>query len=379
MAEMTSRERVLAALAHKQPDRMPVDLMGTASCLKDEVYFGLLRALNLEGEGRTFRAGNVRYYDATLLDALDVDFRRVWMRKASSWPPPPAEDGSMLDEWGARLRLVGGNWTAVGAPLADATIGEIARHTWPDPSDPARVAGLAEEARRLRESGTHAISARSPLLGMFEAAQRVRGMQQFLMDMVLDKKFAIALISRLTEIHMAFWDVYLDVVGPYVDMVEMSDDYGAQAAPLISPGLFDEILAPSRRELHDFIRSKAPHVKIFLHTDGSVIRLIPALIEIGVDVLNPIEPDAAGNDALTLKQTFGSELVFHGHLDVKTAMRGSLEDVRAEVRRIVDVMADGGGFIMAPTNHLQPDIPVENIIEVYRYAGDYSRAKGART
>ncbi len=377
MPEMTSRERVLTAFAHSQPDRVPLDLLGTASCLKDEVYFGLLEALGLEGEGRAFRAGNVRYYDATLLDALDVDFRRVWMRAAADWPPPVADDGTMLDEWGARLRLVGGDWTVIDAPLADATVSDIARHRWPDPSDPARVEGLAEEARRLCETGTHAISARSPLLGMFEAAQRVRGMQHFLMDMLLDKPFAVALVSKLTEVHMAFWDVYLDAVGPYVDMVEMSDDYGAQAGPLISPRLFSEILAPSRRELHDFIKSKAPHVRLFLHTDGSVSRLIPALIETGVDVLTPIEPDAAGNDALTLKRTFGSQIVFHGHLDVKRALRGSLEDVRAEVRRIVDVMAEGGGFILAPTNHLQPDVPVENIIEVYRYADEYSRGRSA--
>ncbi len=107
-----------------------------------------------------------------------------------------------------------------------------------------------------------------------------------------------------------------------------------------------------------------------------MIKLIPSLIAIGVEVLNPIEPDAAGNDAATLKQTFGSELVFHGHLDVKRAMRGSLEDVRTEVRRIVDVMAEGGGYILSPTNHLQPDVPIENIIEVYRYAQEYSRSAG---
>ncbi len=263
MAEMTSRERVLAAFAHEQPDRLPVDLMGTASCMKDEVYFGLLKALDLPGEGRTFRGGNVRYYDSSLLDALGVDFRRVWMRPPAEQPQTPAEDGSMCDEWGARLRLVGGDWSVVEVPLADASIGDIDRHPWPDPHAPGRLDGLADEARRLHRTTTCAISARSPLLGIFEGAQRVCGMERFLMDMLLDKKFAAALIDRITQVHMAFWDVYLDAVGPYVDMVEMSDDYGAQAGPLISPALFDELLAPSRKELHDFIKSKAPHVRLF--------------------------------------------------------------------------------------------------------------------
>jgi uroporphyrinogen decarboxylase len=374
MTEMTSRERVYATFAHKQPDRMPVDLMGTASCMKDEVYFGLLKTLGLKGEGRAFREGNVRYYDPCLLDALGVDFRRVWMRPVP-WKLSPDQDGTMIDEWGVRLRLVGRDWTAVQAPLANATISDLEKYPWPSPYEQGRLEGLAEEARHLRETTTCAISARSPLYGMFETAQRLRGMEHFLTDLLLDKPFAVALIRKLTEVHIAFWDAYLDVVGPYVDMVEMSDDYGSQTGPLISPKTFKEILAPSRKELNDFIKRKAPHVKIFLHTDGSIIKLIPQLIEIGVEVLNPIEPDAAGNDALTLKKTFGSELVFHGHLDVKGAMRGSLEDVRAEIRRIVDIMAEGGGFIMAPTNHLQPDVPVENIIEAYRYAHEYSRGK----
>ncbi len=107
MAQMTSRERVYTAFAHKQPDRMPVDLMGTASCMKDEVYFGLLTALGIKGEGRTFREGNVRYYDPSLLEALGVDFRRVWMRPVP-WKPSPEQDGTMIDEWGVRLKLVGG-------------------------------------------------------------------------------------------------------------------------------------------------------------------------------------------------------------------------------------------------------------------------------
>jgi uroporphyrinogen decarboxylase len=366
---LTPRQRVLAAFNHRQPDRLPLDLLGTAGCLKDDLYFALLEKLGLPGAGRVFRSGNVRYYDARLLEALGVDFRRVWMRPPAASESRPNPDGTQTDEWGATLKLVGDDWTLVRYPLAQASIADLEAHRWPDPALPERTAGLAEEARALRETTDYAISARSPLYGIFEAAQRVRGMQQFLMDLLLDEKFASALMWKICAVQVGFWEVYLDCVGPYVDMVEMSDDYGGQSGPLISPRLFKKLIAPPRQALHDFIRRKAPHVRILLHTDGAIYPLIPALIELGVDVLNPVEPDVPGNDPLRLKREFGSELVFHGHLDVKGALRGSLAAVRAEVRRIAETMGPGGGFVLAPTNHLQSDIPVENVIKLYQYAG----------
>jgi uroporphyrinogen decarboxylase len=374
---MTPRERVLTSFAHKEPDRMPTDFMGTASCLNDRAYFALRDHLGIQGEGRMFRkAWNVRYYDERVLDALAVDFRRVWIREPANWQPAVTEDGLVTDEWGMLLKQVGDVMGFANAPLEGATVSDLDAYPWPDPYDPGRVEGLAEEARHLRETTDYAISARAPLHGIFELAQRLRGVQQFLMDLVIDERFATALVHKVKEVQMGFYEVYLNAVGPYVDMVETVDDYGAQNAPLISPKTFNQILAPARRELNALIKSKAPHAKLFLHSDGSVFKLIPDLIEIGVEVLNPMEPDVAGNTPQELKTTFGSQLIFHGHLDTKGAMRGSLEDVRTEVRRIVDHMAAGGGYVMAPTNHLQSDVPPENIVEVYRYACEYGQHGG---
>ncbi|HJW83422.1 MAG TPA: uroporphyrinogen decarboxylase family protein [Anaerolineae bacterium] len=378
MCAMTPRERVWAAFSHTQPDRVPVDMMGTASCLMDPAYFALRDHLGLVGEGRVFRKGQaITYYDDRILEALEVDFRRVWLREPANWQPTLLEDGAVTDEWGLHLKRVGDTLNVVSAPLANATIGDLDQHPWPDPYDPGRVAGLAEEARRLRQTTEYAISARSPFYGIFEIAQRLRGMQQFLMDLVADKKFATALIHKVKEVQMGFFDAYLGAVGPYVDMVEHSDDLGSQNGPLISPRTFKEIIAPARRELNELIKRKAPNAKVFLHSDGSIFKLIPYLIETGVEVLNPVEPDAAGNVPEDLKKTFGSELVFHGHVDTKGALRGTIEDTRAEVRRVVDTLAVGGGYIMAPTNHFQVDVPPENVVELYRYAHAYGRRAGA--
>ena len=377
MDSMTPRERVLTAFAHQEPDRMPVDLFGTACCLMDPAYFALRDHLGLQGDGRVFRKGQaLSYYDDRILEILEVDFPRVWLREPINWQPQVIAADTVTDEWGLHLKRVGDTLNVINAPLETATISDLAKYPWPNPYDPGRVAGLAEEAKRLRETTECAISARSPFYGIFEIAQRLRGVQQFLLDLAMDKQFATALVHQIKDVMLGFFDAYLGAVGPYVDMVEHSDDLGSQAGPLISPKTFKEIIAPARKELNDLIKRKAPNAKVFLHSDGSVFKMIPHLIEIGVDVLNPVEPDAAGNDAQNLKKTFGSELVFHGHLDTKGALRGSLNDVRAEVRRVFDNMGPGGGYIMAPTNHLQVDVPPDHVVELYRYAhayGQYSR------
>ncbi|MCX6070464.1 MAG: uroporphyrinogen decarboxylase [Chloroflexi bacterium] len=369
-----SRRRVLTALAHQEPDRLPLDFMGTASCMVDSAYFSLLKRLGLKGTGREFRKyENTRFYDERVLKALGVDFRRVWLRPSADRPSVPDADGGITDEWGLRRRPTGDLLSYVSSPLESATAGDLKAYPWPNPHATGRLEGLAEEARRLREEGEYAIVARSPTLGMFELAQRLRGMQRFLMDLVLDKEFAIALVQTLKEVHMGLYEAYLDAVGPYVDIVETSDDFGAQNAPLISPALFREIFAPARKELNDLIHRKAPQARVFLHSDGAIVKLIPDFIRIGVEILNPIEPDVPGNDPKTLKSAFGSEIVFHGHLDNKRALSGSSVDARQEVRRIFDGMGPGGGYIMAPTNHIQADVSPDALIEVYRNAQQYGR------
>lgn len=372
---MTPRERVLATLNHKSPDRLPADLMGTAGCLTDPAYFALRDYLGLKGEGRVFRKGeNTSYYDERVLERLGVDFRRVWLRPPRNWQPVVMEDGAVSDEWGVLRRRLD-NYQSFSAPLGGATVEDLDHYSWPDPFDPGRVEGLAEEAKRLRETTDYAICARAPSLGLFDMAMRLRGMEHFLTDFADDERFAAALIRKVLEVQLGLYQVFLDAVGPYVDMVETSDDYAGEQSPLISPRSFAQIIAPARRELNAFIKSRAPHAKIFLHSDGAITKLIPQFIEIGVDVLNPVEPDAHGNTPEALK-CFRSELVFHGHLDTKGALRGSREDVRREVKRVVGGLGSGASYIMAPTNHVQPDIPPENLTEAYSYLREFSSSGG---
>jgi len=343
--------------------------MNTAGCLEDGAYQALCDFLGVERTGRAFRrAWNVRFYNEKILESLRVDFRRVWMREPVRWQPATVDEHTEADEWGMLVKRVGGAAWFVNEPLAGITIHDLDTYCWPDPADPGRIDGLAREARLLYEKSPYAVSVRQATPGIFELAQRLRGPAQFLMDLAADRQFALALVAKVNEIRIEFLRLCLKEVGPFVHMVEYADDFGSQNGPLISPGTYAEVFLPAYQAQNALIKSLAPQARIFMHSDGAVETLIPYFIESGVEVLNPVEPGLPGNDLATLKEKYGSKLVFHGHLNAKGPMRGSLEDVRAEIDRIREAVSPGGGLILAPTNHLQRDVPPQNILEAYRYA-----------
>ncbi len=230
----TSRRRVLTALAHQEPDRLPMDFMGTASCMVDTAYFALVKRLGLQGTGREFRKNeNTRFYDERVLEGRSASTSggcgcapaATGRRRPTSTGASPTSGGCAGGRPATCSATSARPWKAPRSGISKVIPGRIRYAS-------GRLEGLAEEARRLHEQGEeHAIVARSPTLGMFELAQRLRGMQRFLMDLVLDKEFAIHLVQTLKEVHMGLYDVYLDAVGPYVDIVETSDDFGAQTRP----------------------------------------------------------------------------------------------------------------------------------------------------
>jgi uroporphyrinogen decarboxylase len=368
MKAMTSRERVLTTLAHGMPDRVPMDLMGTAGGLENNAYYALCDFLGIAREGRVFRcAWNVCFYNEKILELLDVDFRRVWMREPKNWQPIAVDEHTEIDEWGMAVKRVGNAAWFANEPLAEASTRNLDNYPWPDPADPARIEGLAKEVCRLHEDTPYAISVRQATPGIFELAQRLRGPARFMMDLAADRQFALALVGKINEIRLEYLQICLNEIGRLVHMVEYADDFGSQTGPLISPRTFVEVFLPAYQAQNELIKQLAPGARIFMHSDGAIRRLVPYFIESGVEVLNPVEPDVPGNDLARLKEEFGERLIFHGHLNTKSPMRGSLEDVRKEIDR-VGTLADGGGVILAPTNHFQTDVPPQNIVEAFRYA-----------
>ena len=381
MTSLTHRERVARALNHQEPDLVPIDIGGTACWFQGTAYERMKAHLGVVSEGDLFRVGeNAGSYDDLLLDKLDTDFRHLYLRPSQQdWDAWNASGKlRFTDEWGLeRVRTEsdfgGHNWDKIGTPLQDATESDIDDYPWPDPTDPARVEGLAERARHLWHETDYAIAARAVSHGLFETSWELRGMEQFMVDLIENPSFAHKLISKVLEIQIGLYSALLDAAGPYVQIVATADDYGAQNGLLFSPRIYREFIQPYRLQLNRLIRSKAPKARILHHTCGSVYKLLPDLIATDIDVLNPVQPLAAGMDSARLKAEFGDRMAFHGAIDEQQALGGTVDDVRSEVERRVRALAPGGGYILAPCSNFQADTPPENVLAMIAAAREFGR------
>jgi uroporphyrinogen decarboxylase len=368
---MSPRQRVALALDHKEPDRVPISLGGSANHLTEERYALLRDHFGLQDIPRRTLVGFYTTPDYNpILDALGTDFRFIHIR-----PPRSYICNSMLgefteftDEWGLTHRLVGGYYDMGGAPLGgELTVARIEQFPWPDPYDPVRLEGVKEEIEYLYHHTDYALVAHRPVYGnLWEMTRWLVGMENGLMMMMLEPKLFEALLVKLTEVLGGFYDAFLSVVGPYVQVVEMADDLGTNNGPLFNPEIYRKYMKPRHKETIDLIKRRAPDAKVMLHCDGAIRRFIPDLIEAGFEILNPIEGHLRGMDPVELKRDFGSDMVFQGGVDVKTVLNhGTVEDVRREVRLRIDQMGQGGGYVLAPAHNFGNDIPLENMLAFF--------------
>jgi len=370
---LAHRERVHAVLSGERPDRSVVDLGGRVASFSTPAYLDLKAYLgftpDLTGETVTF-LNTIGQFDERILQRFDVPFRRLYLRPASTFKLQVADDGSFRDEWRVGYEPRGPYNERVGYPLAEATLADLERFPWPDPHDPDRVRGLAEEARHLYEDTDYSLAAGHVSAGVFQDCWNLRGMARFLEDMILNRAFAEALLDRVTAIHIALWEHFLNAVGQYVDVVETADDLGSQRGLLISPRIYRELIKPRHATLNEAIR-KRTDAKILYHSCGAIMPLIDDLIEIGVDILNPIQPLPNLMDPEELKRRYGEQLIFHGGLDVQSLLlTGTPGQVRAHVHRYLDVLGPER-YIMAPANSVQPGTPPGNLVAAYEAARDH--------
>jgi uroporphyrinogen decarboxylase len=372
---MTPRERVIKALNHEEPDRVPIDLFFHAGMLTDTAYFALKQHLGIVGDIAPFRQGlGANYYDERILEALDIDFRRVFFEPGQDLTPLNEEESQFVDAWGTVFISGPGYVHPIGPPLVEVdTVEALRDYPWPKPEQFGRVEGLKEQAEHLFNHTDYALALRRPGVrgGLLDQGSNLRGMERFMMDLALIPDYAQTLMEILAEIYAAVYALALSEVGPYIQVVEAQDDLGAQLQPLISPATWRRVIKPSQKLIFDTIHRCAPRAKIVFHTDGNVYSLIPDLIEIGVDVLNPIQPSARQMDSFQLKQAFGNRLSFHGAMDVQTVLNQDEATVRADVRKRIQALGPGGGFILAPCNHIQHDIPPENVVAMYATAREF--------
>jgi len=391
---MNSRERVLATLQHREPDRVPIDLGGMRSTgITAIAYNRLLRHLGIEGMAHVADTGqqlaNVEepvrrlfHVDVAALDGVSVD----WVRAGRAWKPWTLADGSacqipvtfdpLLDENGdwvivneqgmvtARMPKGGYYFDGLYHPLAEITTIEGAdalAETW-QPMSNEVLDYLHAQARELHENTDYA------LMGSFggsflEGGQGLRGWDTFMMDLALRPDFAEHLLDLLLDRHLQNVRLYLEAVGADIQLINMGGDLGTQNGPQLSPAMYRHYLQPREAKLWGYIHEHSS-VYVFLHCCGGIYPLIPGLIEAGVDALNPVQTSAAGMDPVRLKREFGDRLTFWGGgCDTQHVLgNAGPEEIREHVHERIRILAPGGGFVFNQIHNVQVNVPPQNIV-----------------
>jgi uroporphyrinogen decarboxylase len=369
---MTPRERVLAAIHHEEPDRVPI-ILGTSNTtsLKMRPYQGLKEMLGIQASDAYIydwpELGTAAPDEATL-KRLHSDARGVLDRFPAAVYARNRNrplHAPFIDDWqGGQREIEPGVWYPDVRPLAEATtIDAIERFAWPDMDDPTRVAHVQAQARSLAEANRYAVIGTPWLLFPFERAQAMQGMDIFLMNMGLYPEFAEALLRKIAGLCKSLMGHFLDQLGDNVDIIKIGDDLGTQTSLMISPRMYRKILKPIHADFIRFIKERTK-AKVFFHTDGDVFDLVPDFIEIGVDILNPVQTSAGKMAGLAeLKQRYGEKITFCGAIDTQRILPyGTPAEVRAEVRRVIEILAPGGGYMVAPVHTIMNEVPPENIL-----------------
>ena len=380
---MNSRDRLLTALHHHEPDHVPYDLGSTqVTGIHVAAYRDLRTSLGLPSVEPKICDSIQRLAlpDEDVIEKLKVDIRGLFPLNSHNWKIVPVEKGDAweyTDEWGiTHRRLIpdGLYYSAVRHPLDRPGLGpdDIRAHPWPNTADPHRIAGLREQALLYRQQGK-AVMIKGVLAGVFEMSQRIRGMERLLMDMASEEVLACALFDKVLELTLAFWEMALPRLADVLDVISIGDDYGTQTSQIISPNMFRKLIKPRQKILFRRIKQLAPQAKLFLHSCGNVRPLLPDFIELGVDILNPVHTRATGMAPGALKRDFGKDIVFWGGgVDTQEVLpRGTPEEVREDVRRNMEVLAPGGGFVFNTVHNIQADVPPGNVIAMWEALQQY--------
>jgi uroporphyrinogen decarboxylase len=380
---MISRERLLTTLQHQEPDRVPLDLGSTqVTGIHHLAYRKLRRGLGLPDRVPTLcdHIQGLALPDEDLLEALGVDMRGLFPLNSHNWQvtEQPAEEYWLYhDEWGIthrKPRPDGLYYSIVEVPLdrPDLSPGDILDYSWPDLGAPWRIQGLRQQAQAHREAG-YAVVLKDPFAGIFEMAQRIVGMENLLVIMASDPSLAGVLFDKMAQLKLDFWEMALPQLGDLVDVITQADDFGTQVSQIISARMFRQQVKPRWKVVLDCIRTLAPNAYLFFHSCGNVRPIIPDFIELGIHILNPMHITARGMEPSALKQDFGQALTFWGGgIDTQVTLpHGTPQQVEAAVRRNLETLAPGGGYVFNTVHNIQADVPVENILAMYQAVRQY--------
>ncbi|HKZ92536.1 MAG TPA: uroporphyrinogen decarboxylase family protein [Candidatus Limnocylindrales bacterium] len=373
---MTPRQRILAALDHRESDRIPIDLGSSiVTSITRAAYAPLRQHLGLPEEEIVIHdeVQQLPYVGEDVLTRFGVDTRMVQLPPAHVAGVEIVDDGdywAMWDRWGSKMRMpkVNGlyyDWVAY--PITELTLEALDAYRWPQPDPPEVVATLRARAAWLRANTDFALVGSGVIGGgIFEQPCRTVGLETFMMALLSEQRFAERLMDRITDIYIESVDRYLGQVGDLIDVFTFWDDVATQSGWMINPQTYVDVIKPRQKRLFEAIKARTS-AKLFYHGCGAVFELIPHLIEIGVDIINPVQVSAAGMDPKRLKAAYGKDIVFWGGgVDTQRVLPfGTPEEVGDEVRRRIDDFAPGGGFVFATVHNIQAFVPPANIVAAF--------------
>ncbi len=379
---MTSRERVMATLNHKEPDQVPIDYGGTiVSGIHAVAQSNLEKHLGLTPKPQKIvdTLQQLAHPDPRIREIFGGEIYGILPQPPKIWQLriQSREDGNYYyDEWGVQFRKPSNGWwfDPWKYPLARAnTIKNLEHFDWPDPYDSGRTENLRERVKKIYEETDYAIVVTAPYFGILEMGSVLRGMENWFTDLLLNPKFAQALLERVLEFNLGYWDHILSEIGLYVQVVQIGDDLGSEQGLIISPQIYRKLIKPLHQKVCKTIKSKT-RAKVFFHSCGEIYDILPDIIEVGIDIVNPIQVSCKkmGNTE-KLKKEFGKDLVFWGGgVDTQTVLpRGSEEDVKKEVKRRIQDLAPGGGYVFSPVHNIQPEVPPQNLVTAFNAAKKY--------
>ena len=367
---MTGRERFTGAVSHKTIDRVPYDLYGSPQTMIDSrrVVAEMKKMLGIEGE-----YSGPGFIDEGILEKLDIDTRMT-----GGMPAPPNEalwhwkhmdykNRYHVDIWGIGSAIEATNREAIKRPFCDMPLEEIKTFPFPKASDIDKTVfeRYRNHAKNLYENTDYAVVAQHPCFGVFEIGCWMFGFDDFLYRLAAEPETVHWFFGKILEYQKDVIKLYYGAVGEFIHCTTSGDDFGTQRGPFMSAAMFDALIAPYMKER---IRYTKTFTNAFFqhHTCGAVFRLIPSLIECGVDILNPIQPNAFEMEPERLKKEYGGQISFWGGIDTQELLvNGKPEQVKKEVERILSVFGNDGGYILSPAHCIQDDVPAENVVAIY--------------